>query len=78
MFYSNSCNAVAFPIKVQGICNELMLVVESKADNKNDLMKYLKQKLPTYMMPNNIQFIPHFPVTSSNKIDRKKISELVM
>lgn len=77
-FYSNGCNAVALPVNEQGVCSKLFLAVEGKADDTKGLMAYLRHNLPGYMVPDSLFFIQQFPVTGSNKIDRNKISELII
>ena len=41
------------------------------------LAKDLRKLLPKYMLPKQIHCISQFPVTNSNKTDRKKIAELI-
>lgn len=41
--------------------------------NKNELKKYLLEKMPSYMQPNTITWIPQLPFTPNGKIDRKAL-----
>lgn len=41
--------------------------------NKDELKKYLLEKMPNYMQPNTITFIPKLPFTPNGKIDRKAL-----
>ncbi|APJ02762.1 non-ribosomal peptide synthetase [Silvanigrella aquatica] len=50
-------------------------VSESKL-NENDILAFLKQKLPDYMIPNFFIYLTNFPVNSSGKIDRKLLPEV--
>ena len=76
-FFKTPCNVAALPLICDGICNELHLAVETTECDQNTLIEYLKEKLPQYMLPKQIHCIPQFPVTNSNKTDRKKIVELI-
>jgi acyl-CoA synthetase (AMP-forming)/AMP-acid ligase II len=76
-FFKTPCNVAALPLICDGICNELHLAVETTECDQNKLIEYLKEKLPQYMLPKQIHCIPQFPVTNSNKTDRKKIVELI-
>ena len=38
------------------------------------ILKYLKEKLPEYMVPKDILYIKDFPLNSNGKIDIKKLS----
>ena len=42
---------------------------------KERLLDKLEQKLPEYMVPSQVLFVPELPQTSNGKIDRKKIAE---
>lgn len=42
-----------------------------------EVEEYLKNNLPNYMLPNNIEALEEFPLTSNGKIDRKKLQERV-
>lgn len=76
-FYKNEHNVVVVPIYRDDNYCELHLVIECEAGDKQDLEAYLKSQLPTYMLPKHIHYLEHFPLSTSNKIDRKKIVELI-
>ena len=76
-FFENSCNVVVIPAMHEGINSELHMVIETSKLEESELQGYLKEKLPHYMLPNRIHCIPQFPVSNSNKIDRKKIAQLI-
>lgn len=46
-------------------------------DCGDNLMKHMKALLPTYMLPQTIHFLDRFPLNVNNKIDRKKIAQMV-
>lgn len=74
-YFRNSKNAVVIPIN-GSMGSELYLIFEGEKCEESDIYNYLQIKLPSYMIPKKIYFIDKFPLTNSNKIDRKKISEL--
>lgn len=41
--------------------------------NKDELKRYLLEKMPSYMQPNTITLIPQLPFTPNGKIDRKAL-----
>lgn len=43
---------------------------------KENIREYLTQKLPTVMIPSSIEILEKLPLTTSGKIDRKKLLEL--
>jgi acyl-coenzyme A synthetase/AMP-(fatty) acid ligase len=79
-------NLVNMKFKVTNSClikldnseiNILCLVIETKRKlNFENILKYLKRKLPYYSVPKKIIFIKKFPLNQNNKIDRNKIKIL--
>ncbi len=55
---------------------EIALVIESEAFDVSELTKYLKNKLPDYMIPTQYKFMKEFPLNSNGKIDRKVIKSI--
>ena len=47
--------------------------INSNISIKDSLKKYLKQKLPDYMIPSNYVVLEKFPLTSNGKIDRRAL-----
>lgn len=47
-------------------------VVASQLDEAS-LMSYLKERLPSFMLPHQIVFLEEFPTNSSGKVDRKAL-----
>lgn len=41
-----------------------------------DFKEYLKDKIPTYMLPWLISIIPHFPLTSNGKVNREDLPKI--
>ncbi len=66
--------AIAFTNKIHN--TEIGLVIEGEAMDTNDLVTYMKGKLPAYMIPTQIKFIQNFPLNTNGKIDRKKLKEM--
>jgi thioesterase domain-containing protein len=48
-------------------------VVVEEATSTSELRKYLKERLPEYMLPEAIIALDEVPVTANGKIDRKKL-----
>lgn len=44
---------------------------------KNEVLAYLKQNLPVFMVPNTLTKIEEFPITKNGKIDRKELAMMV-
>lgn len=77
-FYAEKVATVAIAHGTDTDNTRITLVVET-ADSTHDrqLMQYLSQYLPHYMLPSDIVHLAQFPQNASNKIDRKRIAEMI-
>ncbi len=55
----------------EGTHRKLVAYVRSKSKNYATLRDYLKDRLPSYMLPAAIEFLDEFPLTANGKINRK-------
>lgn len=69
-------NAVVVPLLDAVGNTELGLVIESKSNNTDLLLDYVKLKLPSYMIPKRIMFANEFPLNNNGKTDRNKLKLL--
>ncbi len=68
---------VVLPFENSTNNTELAIFIETDKIDEKELDAYLKSKLPSYMIPTKkILKIP-FPVNSSDKVDKKKLKELL-
>lgn len=77
-FYHHEHNAVVIARQTDNGNYELHLFVEgATVDSSQQLERYLQEVLPPYMLPRQIRFLPVFPLNSNNKIDKKKLRQLI-
>jgi amino acid adenylation domain-containing protein len=68
--------AVALAIPDEAIGNAIRAIVtidHSNSTNATELKRYCAEKLPPYMMPEEIEFCATLPRTSTGKIDRQRL-----
>ncbi|NMC60962.1 MAG: D-alanine--poly(phosphoribitol) ligase, partial [Candidatus Methanofastidiosa archaeon] len=71
--YANGSAAVAVTVyKLDGDL-EIALAIEDSECDIDGLIKFLKSKLPSYMIPSRIRFITPLPLNYNGKIDRIKL-----
>ena len=76
-FYARKTAVVAVVTGSTGQ-ESIHLAVEGPDDGSRDRLEaHLRTYLPAYMIPSKIVFMPSFPQNMSNKIDRKRIKELI-
>lgn len=74
-FYNKEYRVVAIAFdNVQGL-TEIALFVESSELDTDKLLEYLRSKMPHYMIPSRIIFLPQFPLNKSEKIDRNQLKK---
>ncbi|MFH6769255.1 AMP-binding protein [Gaetbulibacter aquiaggeris] len=66
--------AVAYTNKI-GTTN-IGLVIESENFDTTIFIKYLKEHLPSYMIPSQIKFAENFPLNVNGKIDRNELKKM--
>jgi amino acid adenylation domain-containing protein len=70
-------HVVALAKKSKTNTNQLFLFLENYKDSIEQLKTELAQKVPNYMVPQQIITPPSFPLTTSGKIDRNQLKELL-
>lgn len=79
-FHARECldgtNAIAITDVGLDGNNEIVLYIESESVDCYNLKKYLKQKLPNYMIPVKIYQIAKFPLNINGKVDRNILKKI--
>ena len=75
--FLNGPNAVActFTNEIQN--TEIAIFVEGKSFEKKNLLEYLNNKLPKYMVPTKYILLDDFPINTSGKVDRISLKNLL-
>jgi acyl-coenzyme A synthetase/AMP-(fatty) acid ligase len=71
-------NAVAIAFNNEACLTEIALFIESDAFNSEDLIKYLRSKIPSYMVPTRLFFEPILPLNANDKIDKNKLKKHII
>jgi amino acid adenylation domain-containing protein len=74
-FYGGTCRVVAIAYQNESSLTEIGLFVESAETEDKALLSYLRTKMPPYMIPTRVLFVPDFPLNRSDKVDRNKLKE---
>ena len=72
-FYKKEFRVVAIAFDNVQKLTEIALFIESTDQETQDLLVYLRSKMPHYMIPSRIIFEPKFPLNKSEKIDRNSL-----
>ena len=71
------CVVTPLPSEEFGSIISAVLVTELDTDlDEDEILRYCRDNLPTYMVPETIRFMSALPRTSTGKIDRKAVESL--
>lgn len=71
--FLNGINVAVIALKNKNENSELALFIEHTPFDTQNLITYIRSKMPTYMIPASIFFIPIFPLNSNGKTDRNQL-----
>jgi len=69
-----ACKALVIKDSKQN--NRLVIFMETQQVDREKLMDALSQRLPHYMLPQEIHAVPAFPLSINGKIDKEKLLQL--
>ena len=70
-------NTIAVPFLNKNGNTEIALFIEGNFPDKTGLLKYLRSKMPDYMVPSQLFNEAVFPLNQNGKIDRNKLKTLI-
>ena len=72
---NEGCTILVHAIKNKRDQFELVLFIQGQPFDLGELMDGLRVRLPWYMLPGHIEFLPQFPLNINGKTDRKVLAE---
>lgn len=75
--YLKTMNAVCVAFDNDQHLTEIAMFIESEEIDTTALLEYMSAKMPHYMIPKRIVFVPVFPLNGNDKIDKNKLKELL-
>ncbi|MBQ0087948.1 MAG: amino acid adenylation domain-containing protein [Prevotellaceae bacterium] len=75
--YLKTVNAVCVAFDNNQHLTEIGMFIESEEFDTTALLEYMGSKMPHYMIPKRIVFVPVFPLNGNDKIDKNKLKELL-
>lgn len=77
MVHSRLANVAAVPLQNDIGNTQIYLFLENYTGEITGLQNYLKEKLPSYMIPAGIRNVEKFPLSVNGKIDRKILAGMI-
>ncbi len=69
--------ALAWPQRDDGTADGIELFIEGTTLDSRDVLSGIARRLPEYMIPRNVHFIPRLPRSTHGKLDRSAILNLL-
>ena len=66
-------NVVCVAYQNEKKLDEIAMFIESEPMDTDELVQYMRSKMPQYMIPSRYIFLNKFPINQNGKIDRKEI-----
>lgn len=70
-------NVVCLAFDNKNSITEIAMFIESEEFDTDKLINYMREKMPSYMIPSKILFVPVFPLNTNDKIDKVKLKEMI-
>lgn len=70
-------NVVCMAFENSDSITEIAIFIESEQFDNNELVLYMRGKMPPYMIPTKWIYVPVFPLNANDKIDKNKLKELL-
>jgi len=70
-------NVVCIAFDNDKALTEIAMFIESSEFDSEELLAYMRTKMPAYMIPTRLFFVPVFPLNSNDKTDKVKLKTLI-
>ncbi|MEE3414476.1 MAG: AMP-binding protein [Prevotella sp.] len=70
-------NVVCIAFDNEKSLTEIVMFIESNEFDTEELLAYMRTKMPSYMIPTRLFFVPVFPLNSNDKTDKVKLKEMI-
>ena len=70
-------NVVCMAFENKDNLTEIAMFIESEAFDPDKMIAYMRTKMPSYMIPARLVFVPVFPLNANDKTDKVKLKEMI-
>ena len=75
--FLNGTNVVCLAFDNADSLTEIAMFIERAEFDTNELIAYMRTKMPGYMIPTRTLFVPVFPLNSNDKIDKNVLKSML-
>lgn len=70
-------NVVCLAFDNKESLTEIAMFIEAEEFNPDEMIAYMRTKMPSYMIPTRLFYVPVFPLNSNDKTDKVKLKEMI-
>lgn len=56
---------------------EIAMFIEAEQFNPDEMIAYMRTKMPSYMIPTRLLYVPVFPLNANDKTDKVKLKAII-
>ena len=75
--FLNGRNVVCLAFDNKELLTEIAMFIESEEFNPDEMIAYMRTKMPAYMIPTKLFYVPVFPLNSNDKVDKVKLKAMI-
>ena len=76
-FLGGDTNVVCLAFDNQDGLTQIAMFIESEEFNPDEMLDYMRTKMPSYMIPTSLFFVPVFALNSNDKIDKNILKSMI-
>lgn len=70
-------NVVCLAFDNEKALTEIAMFIEAEEFNPDEMLTYMRTKMPSYMIPTRLFFVPVFPLNANDKTDKVKLKAMI-
>ena len=70
-------NVVCLAFENEKALTEIAMFIEAEEFNPDEMLTYMRTKMPSYMIPTRLFFVPVFPLNANDKTDKVKLKAMI-
>ena len=70
-------NVVCLAFDNKEALTEIAMFIEAEEFNPDEMITYMRTKMPSYMIPTRLFYVPIFPLNSNDKVDKVKLKAMI-
>lgn len=70
-------NVVCLAFDNKESLTEIAMFMETEEFNPDEMIVYMRTKMPSYMIPTRLFYVPIFPLNSNDKVDKVKLKSMI-